>query len=185
VHSTIERYFGKEKSREKIAFAASHDYLTGLPNRYFFMELYEKEISQAKRRNDSFAIVYVDLDGFKKVNDLYGHDAGDLFLRHVSHCLLSTLREGDIVSRFGGDEFVILLTDVKDKGDIEKVIERIFARFSEGCNITGTIVPIKASIGVSIYPDDGDDSEILLKKADLAMYDIKNTIERNNWKFYS
>ena len=175
----------KKKAEEKIAFAASHDYLTGLPNRYFFIELYEKEISQAKRRNDSFAIVYVDLDGFKKVNDLYGHDVGDFFLRHVSHCLLSVIREGDIVSRFGGDEFVILLTDVKDKSDIEKVIERIFSRFSEGCNINGAIVPIKASIGVSIYPDDGNDTEVLLKKADEAMYLVKNTQERNSWKFFS
>ncbi len=94
------------------------------------------------------------------------------------------IREGDIVARFGGDEFVILLTDVKDKGDIKKVIERIFASFREGYDMNGTIVPIKASIGVSIYPDDGDDPETLLKKADLAMYDIKNTPERNSWRFY-
>jgi diguanylate cyclase (GGDEF)-like protein/PAS domain S-box-containing protein len=174
----------KIKSEEILAFAASHDYLTGLPNRYFFMELFEKEISQSKRRKDSFAIVYVDLDGFKKVNDLYGHDIGDLFLRHVSQCFTEVIREGDIVARFGGDEFVILLTDVKDKLDIEKVIGRIFTSFSEGYDMNGTIVPIKASIGVSIYPDDGDDSETLLKKADLAMYDIKNTPERNSWRFY-
>ena len=94
------------------------------------------------------------------------------------------IREGDIVARFGGDEFVILLTDVKDKGDIKKVIERIFASFREGYDMNGTIVPIKASIGVSIYPDDGDDPETLLKKDDLAMYDIKNICQKPLQKNY-
>jgi len=174
----------KIKAEEKVAYAASHDYLTGLPNRYFFMELFEKEISQSKRRKDSFAIVYVDLDGFKKVNDIFGHDIGDLFLRHVSSCLSGSTREGDFVARFGGDEFVILLTNITSREDVEKVVERIYFKFKEGYELDGNIIEIKASIGISIYPDDGNDSEILLKKADEAMYMVKNTLERNNWRFY-
>lgn len=175
----------KIKAEEKIAYAASHDYLTGLPNRYFFMELFEKEISQSKRRKDSFSIVYVDLDGFKKVNDIFGHDVGDLFLQDVSNCLSSSIREGDFAARFGGDEFVILLTNIKSREDIEKVVERIYFKFKEGYELDGNIIEIKASIGISIYPDDGNDSEILLKKADEAMYMVKNTLGGNNWRFYS
>lgn len=148
------------------------------------MELFEKEISQSKRRKDSFAIVYVDLDGFKKVNDIFGHDVGDLFLQHVSSRLSDSIREGDFAARFGGDEFVILLTNIKSREDIEKVVERIYFKFKEGYELDGNIIEIKASIGISIYPDDGNDSEILLKKADEAMYMVKNTLERNNWRFY-
>lgn len=161
-----------------------YDSLTGFPTISIFELNLEKIIASSKRRNKTFAILFVDLDKFKFINDTYGHIIGDQIIQKVSKILESSLRIDDFITRKGGDEFIILLNDLASKEDIHYVIEKIFSFFKDPIQIDNQTVPLTLSIGISIFPDDGDSGKELIKKADYAMYKAKE-INKNSFAFYS
>jgi diguanylate cyclase (GGDEF)-like protein/PAS domain S-box-containing protein len=163
----------RKRSENKLAYMAYHDPLTGLYNRKAFMERLEKAIREARQYENSRSILYIDLDRFKKVNDVYGHEIGDKLLIQVAARLNDTLRENDYVSRLGGDEFTVILSG-SGRSTSEKVAVRVLKVLSQPYQIQGiTIDFVTPSIGVSTFPDDGHDADTLLKSADKAMYSAK------------
>ena len=142
--------------------------LTSLPNRYLFFDRLDQAILRAKRYQTSFALLYLDLDRFKRINDRNGHDAGDKFLVQVAKHLKETIRVSDTVARLGGDEFAILMETIQHEGEAVTIAERIIHGFGEA-----SMLGVTASIGISIYPRHGEDGTILLKCADHAMYQAK------------
>jgi diguanylate cyclase (GGDEF)-like protein/PAS domain S-box-containing protein len=147
---------------------ATHDLLTSLPNRYLFFDRLDQAILRAKRYQTSFALLYLDLDRFKRINDRNGHDAGDKFLVRVAKHLKDSIRVSDTVARLGGDEFAILMEAIEHEGEAVTIAERIIQGFREA-----SMLGVTASIGISIYPRHGEDGMILLKYADDAMYQAK------------
>ncbi|MDA8230301.1 MAG: GGDEF domain-containing protein [Magnetospirillum sp.] len=168
--SLVSRLKDKEKQLERLAH---HDALTGLPNRVLFLDRLEHAVHQAHRRNLGLALLYLDLDGFKPVNDTLGHPVGDLLLRAVAERLANCLREDDTLARMGGDEFTVLLQMVADKGDAARVARKIVEALSRPFTLQGHDVRISASVGVALYPDHGADGQDLLRAADAAMYHAK------------
>lgn len=162
----------KEGEAQQIAL---QDALTGLPNRVSFEQSLEHGLVQAKRHNWGLAILFIDIDNFKSINDSYGHDIGDQALLTVANRLQSFVRDQDIVSRWGGDEFVCLLLEVKQETDVSMLAEQMLNKVAEACEFNGTLLSIRASIGIAIYPADGDTADILFKNADTAMYKAKAT----------
>lgn len=164
------------ESEQSLQHIASHDVLTGLPNRRLMIEHIDQAMQRCKRNKKSMALLFLDLNGFKPVNDQYGHKAGDEVLKQVAQRLSEAMRASDRVARFGGDEFVVLVEDIQEKEDVcgivAKVDEAIFRAFTL---VEGVHVSISTSIGVAIYPRDADDMESLLRIADTAMYAAKNT----------
>jgi diguanylate cyclase (GGDEF)-like protein len=154
---------------------AEHDSLTGLPNRLLFCDRVGQAISLARRHGGQAAVLFLDLDGFKQVNDSFGHAAGDKLLQSVAKRLQSCLRDPDTVSRYGGDEFALLLQDINRPENAAATARRILRALGEVHSIDGQQLHITASIGVSIYPDDGFDAEALIAKADTAMYRAKKS----------
>jgi diguanylate cyclase (GGDEF)-like protein len=155
---------------------AMHDSLTGLFNRYAFYEQVEQAIQRYRRNFASFWIVYIDLDGFKPVNDTYGHEIGDLLLKEVSERMKKTIRSTDIVARLGGDEFALLLTDPqKEQKTLENVAGKLLSEISMTYLIKNIEVKISASIGISQYPDNGRTTEEVIRSADSAMYAVKRS----------
>lgn len=163
--------------------AALHDPLTGLANRALFQDRLEHAFQHAKRYGSGLAVVFIDLDDFKIINDTYGHDAGDSVLRIVAERLKETIRGDDTASRYGGDEFIILITEVRDETNVsmvaEKIANKIQAPFDLSANDLALSRNITASIGISIYPKDGATTDALIKSADTAMYEAK----RNKSKY--
>jgi diguanylate cyclase (GGDEF)-like protein len=169
--------------REEVSrYASVHDSLTGLPNRELFNDRLEHSLAQAKRHNWSLAVMFIDLDGFKKINDSYGHDAGDSVLKTIAARLTESTRDDDTVSRHGGDEFLYLLTEVKNEQDLTSIAEKLIVSIQTPCDVSIddlTINPsISASIGISIFPKDGSTAEALIKSADQAMYRAKGSKSR-------
>jgi diguanylate cyclase (GGDEF)-like protein/PAS domain S-box-containing protein len=162
---------------------ANFDALTGLANRYLFFDRLRQAIAQAKRRDYSLAIFFVDLDGFKNVNDSCGHDAGDEVLKKIAMRLEQHLRDEDTVSRIGGDEFAIILNSVIDIKHVKMVAEKIINTINQPLNITDNDIPMSASIGISFYPENNTDPDILLKQADIAMYKSKDK-GKNTFTFF-
>lgn len=156
-----------------LAQKANHDGLTGLSNRTLFLDRLHQAFSQASRRKDRFALLYFDLDELKEVNDTYGHAAGDELLRVTALHLRQSVREVDTVARLGGDEFALILPDAKQREDVEKVVEKILDVFREGAIWENKHLAIRASIGASLYPANGDSCEQLIQRADKAMYQQK------------
>jgi diguanylate cyclase (GGDEF)-like protein/PAS domain S-box-containing protein len=152
---------------------AYHDVLTGLPNRANFLGMQEHEISQAMHTRKMFAMLFVDLDNFKPVNDTLGHPTGDKLLVAVARRLRAAVRQADIVARFGGDEFAILLTRLPDTEVAAGLARKLLATLSRPFVLQGQKINISASIGIAIYPTDGEDPETLLMNADKAMYQAK------------
>jgi len=173
-----------EKAYLKIDRLANHDILTGLPNRRLFTELLKQEINQADRKKTKTAILFIDLDNFKTINDTLGHDAGDKMLKMVSQRFISTLRESDTIARIGGDEFAAIICNVKKTDDIKKIAEKIISKFKNPFKVRKSSFKIGISMGISLYPDDDRDIDSLLKKADSAMYQIK-TKSKNSFIFYN
>lgn len=159
---------------EHLAYLAQHDHLTGLPNRLVLSDRLEQAIALARRHNKRGAVLFVDLDGFKHINDSLGHAVGDKLLQSAAQRLVGGLRDSDTVSRHGGDEFVILLSEIEHPHDATLRAEKMLQSLAEPHAILGRNLDITASIGISIYPDDGDDAETLLRRADSAMYQAKN-----------
>ncbi len=160
----------KEKNLRKIAF---HDPLTGLANRLLFQERLTQEILHNKRHLKTLAVLFIDLDGFKAVNDNLGHDAGDQLLKLVSHRLTKSCREEDTVARMGGDEFTLILSSITHIKAAEKIANSILQKLSDDFLIQDKIVHISASIGISLYPKDHHEADLLIKYADTAMYEAK------------
>lgn len=173
----------KLKEREA-RYLAYHDELTNLPNRTLFFERLEHALDLAKRKEDLLAVIFLDLDEFKTVNDTFGHAQGDLLLQKVAKRILVALREHDTFARLGGDEFVIMLEDVEDREAIVNVLDRVKHALDTPITLGSNQVYITPSLGVAIYPEDGDDAEDLLKKADMAMYNSKKH-GKNTYSFYS
>ncbi len=157
--------------------AAFHDPLTGLANRALFADRLEHGLAQAKRHNWKLAVMFIDLDGFKKINDAHGHDAGDEVLKAVAARLTENTREDDTVSRHGGDEFLYMLTEVGNEQDLTLIAGKIIAAIQMPCSImvegVELNVSINASVGIAIFPKDGITAQTLIKSADKAMYRAK------------
>ena len=153
--------------------AAMHDALTGLPNRTLFENRLEHGLAQAKRHDRTLAVMFLDLDGFKKINDAHGHDVGDALLKTIADRLSGQAREDDTVSRFGGDEFVCLLTEIDADKDAALVAQKIVDAIQLPCQLSVGALVIKSSIGIAIFPRDGTTCSALLKSADTAMYTAK------------
>ncbi len=173
-----------KKAEEKIQYLATHDSLTGLPNRSMFTQLLDHAILSAKRNKSSLAVLFVDLDRFKTINDTKGHDAGDELLKTIATRYSNALRASDVVSRQGGDEFVILIEDVRKSSDLKRIASKILSSTYEPIVLFGDECRVTASIGISLFPKDGEDSQILMKSADVAMYCAKEE-GKNNFQFYS
>lgn len=169
--------------QDQLASMAHFDSLTGLPNRALFFDRTSQAINLARRENRRCAVLFIDLDGFKKVNDTYGHEAGDQLLCQVAQRIRSSLRTSDTVARMGGDEFTVILSTLHERSDAGLVAEGILALLSEPIIIGTAECRIGASIGISIFPDDADDAEKLLHGADTAMYEVKRS-GKSNYCFY-
>ncbi len=161
-----------------------YDNVTGFPNLSIFELNFDKAITSAKRRNKILALLFIDIDKFKFINDTYGHLIGDQIIKNVANIFESCLRIDDFITRKGGDEFLILLNDLAKKEDINIVLEKIFSHFEKPFKIENQSILITLSIGISIFPDDGDNVKELIKKADYVMYKAKK-IDKNSYAFYS
>lgn len=170
-------------AEQRLFHIAHHDALTGLPNRLYFLDQLRQARLVAKRFNHQIAILFLDLDRFKIINDTLGHGVGDLLLQEVAARIRTSVREIDTVARLGGDEFTVMLTNIKDDGDIEKVARKILQAIGKPVVIEGNELFITTSIGASVYPRHGDDPATLVKHADIAMYQAKQN-GRNNWVYY-
>ena len=171
----------RKKVEELIRKLAYKDSLTELPNRLLFEEHFKLIKASAERNGEKFAIMLIDLDNFKTVNDTLGHDIGDIVLKYVGKRFVATLREEDIVARIGGDEFLLLVPEIQSIEDVKKVAEKLVTSFRKQFAISNHIIHVTLSIGISIFPDHGKTYDILLKKADSAMYEVKRE-SRNNYK---
>ncbi len=169
---------------EKLLKLANFDTLTGLPNRNVFNDRLEHAIHQSQRKVVRLAVFFLDLDRFKHINDSLGHKAGDNLLCEVANRLKKCVREGDTVARLGGDEFTLILEDIRSVQYVAKVAEKVLATISQSYTLDSTEVNISPSIGISLYPADGQDADLLLRNADAAMYHAKDS-GRNNFQFYS
>lgn len=170
------------QSRNALEHLARHDSLTGLPNRRMFFERLDHALANARRSTRQLAVLFVDLDHFKALNDNFGHGTGDSVLQAVAHLLRSATRESDTVARLGGDEFVILIEQLDDTQQVVAVLQKLHERFQLPMLIGGQEVQVQASMGVSLFPRDGDDIESLLQQADRAMYEAKNA-GRNTYNY--
>lgn len=166
------------EKEEEISRLIYNDYLTGLPNRRFLHTKIQGLMNEAEASNLSFAVIFLDLDNFKLVNDTMGHEVGDVLLKMVGKRLKETLRVNDCICRVGGDEFVILLENVKGKESVDRVCQKIMKSFESEFSINENTVYAKGSMGLSLYPDDGEDIESILENADIAMYRVKESHEK-------
>jgi diguanylate cyclase (GGDEF)-like protein len=169
---------------QRVEYLAYHDGLTALPNRSLFSKLLGQSISEAQRYRKPLAVLFLDLDRFKQINDALGHAAGDQLLQEVAKRLKGCVRESDAVARLGGDEFVVLLPQVHDGALAAAVAQKILAAIAKPFALIGQEFRVTASIGISVYPKDGLDEQTLTKNADVAMYHAKNE-GKNNFQFYS
>ena len=191
-----------KKSQEKLKILAYYDSLTSLPNRPLFMDRLQQEIKYARRNKKTIAVFFLDLDEFKKINDTFGHSAGDALLVSVGDRLKDCVRHSDTIgrsggvisrnqavspqhfSRIGGDEFTLILPNFSDKNYIANVAEKLISLFKEPFQVAGREIFISTSIGIALYPDNGDTVETLLKNADTAMYRAKE-VGKNTFEYYS
>ncbi len=169
---------------EMIQKMATHDTLTALPNRALFNETLNHAIGQAKRHDRSLALLFMDLDRFKNINDTMGHGVGDRVLQEAARRLLAAVRSSDLVARLGGDEFVLLLEESHDDGDLVEIAQKILKSFEPTFTVDGQELALSASLGICTFPSDGEDAATLLSNADIAMYRAKDQ-GRNRFCFYA
>jgi len=174
----------RKLAEETINFQALHDHLTHLPNRRLFRDRLELAITQARRNGGMLAVMFIDLDRFKLVNDTHGHAEGDELIKNVAQRLRGCMRAGDTLARQGGDEFTALLTDLHGLDDATIIAEKIVADFKDPYHVVGTEFRATASIGIAMYPRDGETADTLLRNADIAMYKVKEN-GKNDYQFYS
>jgi diguanylate cyclase (GGDEF)-like protein len=168
---------------QKLADMATHDPLTGLPNRLLLSDRLTVGLAQAQRSGTSLAVMMLDLDRFKTVNDTFGHSVGDELLRAAGERLIGIVRKSDTVARMGGDEFVVLLLQIDKMEDAIRVSQKILGAFRKPFVLDAYQIRITTSIGIAIYPEDGEDVETLFKNADTAMYWAKEQ-GRDNYELY-
>lgn len=173
-----------KKHQEKIEYLAYRDALTNLHNRRYGKELLKSAIYRATKEEELLGVMFVDLDGFKYTNDVWGHDVGDSLLKHVAKRLKYSVRNEDTVVRLGGDEFMIIIDKVDHPGQVIEIAERVIGGFSEPFTVKKNLIDITCSIGIAVFPEHGKDMKTLLKNADCAMYKAKES-GRNNFKFFS
>ncbi|HEU0219472.1 MAG TPA: EAL domain-containing protein [Gallionella sp.] len=174
----------RKQTKKKILQLAYYDTLTGLPNRALFHDRLAQEIKKAHRAGLKMALLYIDLDKFKEVNDTLGHSMGDILLKEAACRISDCVREADTVARLGGDEFIIILSELDDAGNIERVAENILQKMAEPFRLGGEMAYVSASMGIALYPDDATESEDLLRDADQAMYVAKNA-GRNRLSYFT
>jgi diguanylate cyclase (GGDEF)-like protein/PAS domain S-box-containing protein len=187
IHDVTDRLQTEAKLREnqtRLNYLAYHDALTGLPNRLLFLDRFQHAIAKGRRARKQVAILFLDLDQFKKVNDSLGHEIGDQLLRGVGERLKGCAREGDTLARLGGDEFVLLLEDLEQENAPSVVAKKVIAQLALTFQVGGFQLYATASIGISLFPDNGETVEELVKCADVAMYRAKER-GRNNFQYYT
>ena len=182
--SRLRESESKLEHARRVEYLAYHDGLTGLPNRSMFSKLLAQRISEARRYDKQLAVAFLDLDRFKQINDTLGHEAGDQLLVEVAARLQGCVRDSDTVARLGGDEFVVLLPEMEDGKQAIVVAQKILAVIGKAFTLIGHEFRVTASIGISVYPQDGQDEQTLTKNADIAMYQAKAE-GKNNFQFYS
>jgi diguanylate cyclase (GGDEF)-like protein/PAS domain S-box-containing protein len=174
----------RRKAEHQIEHLAYHDALTGLPNRLLFVDRLDTALTRARRAEEAIAVLFVDIDHFKSINDSLGHTAGDILLRTLAARLRSTLRNEDTVARLGGDEFTVLVTGIKDPNDLLRLAQKLHTTIKAPVEVAGRELSVSASIGVGLFPQDGETAEQLLRNADLAMYRAKE-LGRDRTQFYT
>jgi diguanylate cyclase (GGDEF)-like protein len=174
----------RQRAEERIRQLAYHDPLTGLPNRTLFYDRMDVALARARRNSDKLAVMLMDLDHFKDVNDSLGHTMGDQLLRAVGERLTTLLRESDTICRMGGDEFLILLTGITSVDDVNKIADRVLEAIREPLVLDDHELDVTTSLGGAIYPDDAEDADTLIKQTDVAMYFAKER-GRDNYQRYS
>jgi diguanylate cyclase (GGDEF)-like protein/PAS domain S-box-containing protein len=182
--SQIGQFMARKAAEQNLRFVASHDPLTGLFNRSMFNERLQQALAQATRFERSLALLFIDLDGFKVVNDTVGHNGGDLLLAELATRLRGTLREGDVIGRMGGDEFVVLIEEFTEAVQVAEVAKKMLETVGRPFLLHGREFEVTASLGISIFPEDGQDAQTLLKNADIAMYLVKQQ-GKNSFRFYA
>jgi diguanylate cyclase (GGDEF)-like protein len=182
--SRLRESESKLEHARRVEYLAYHDGLTGLPNRSMFSKLLSQRISEARRYDRQLAVAFLDLDRFKQINDTLGHEAGDQLLQEVATRLQGCVRDSDTVARLGGDEFVVLLPELEDGKCAATVAHKVLAVIGKAFTLIGHEFRVTASIGISVYPQDGQDEQTLTKNADIAMYQAKAE-GKNNFQFYS
>lgn len=170
--------------QDELLHQATYDILTNLPNRALFLDRLQQAMSLARRNQTPVPVFFVDIDHFKSVNDTYGHEAGDELLKKIASRFMECLRAVDTVSRFGGDEFVITLSSVKNLAEVTQIADKLLMSLNPPFDIQGKELKATGSMGISIFPQDGEETDVLLKNADTAMYHAKQT-GRNQYQFYN
>ena len=180
----IGQFVQRKRAEERVQYLAAHDALTGLPNRVMFAELLNHEIKAAQRYKRTFAVMFIDLDRFKFVNDTLGHEAGDKLLQEIAARFKACLRASDVVARLGGDEFVVLLQEARNQEDVASVARKLLAAAMKPVSVMGQECRVTASIGICMHPGVAQDEPTLMKNADIAMYLAKEQ-GKNNFQFFS
>ena len=170
-------------AEETLQYLATHDNLTGLSNRSHFEEFLTRAIALAGRSGKKLGVLFLDLDGFKDVNDTYGHETGDLLLAKIAEILNFSIRESDLAGRMGGDEFAVLLQEIDDRRSAVLIVKRILAKINNPIMVDGMEIRIGTSIGISVFPNDAADAGTLLRFADIAMYEVKRK-QKGSYLFY-
>ena len=184
VGSQIGQFVARKQAETNLQFFASHDPLTGLFNRGMFNQRLHQALAQAQRFERSLAVLFIDLDGFKLINDTLGHNAGDALLAEIATRLHDTLREGDVIARMGGDEFTVLIEEFGEPVQIGEVAKKVLETIAGPFMLQAQECQVTASLGISTYPEDGKDAQTLIKNADIAMYRAKEQ-GKNNFRFYA
>jgi len=171
-------------ANQRLRHLADHDALTGLPNRILFYKHLDHSIVQARHHQRELAILFIDLDNFKSVNDSLGHAQGDRLLKKVAQYLKKNVRESDTVARLSGDEFAVIVNELSFPQDAAIVAEKLLEAISASYKPGDSLVSVTASIGISIFPDDGENADVLVRHADAAMYCVKHA-DKASFQFYS
>ncbi len=182
--SVVEDISARKEAEVRVQYLATHDEMTGLPNRTLFGQLLKNSVENALRYQRNFAVLFVDLDRFKQINDSLGHEAGDILLKEMARRFRMCLRSGDVVARLGGDEFVVLVQEVSNDSQVTVIARHLLSAAMKPVEIMGQECRVTASIGISLCPRDGKDDLAIMKSADIAMYLAKEE-GKNNYQFYS
>lgn len=172
------------EQKEIIKFFANHDALTGLPTLKIALDRLDMSLKAAKRQEWKLAVLYIDLDGFKDINDTFGHDAGDVILKTTARKVINIVRESDTVCRIGGDEIMVIMNNINNVRSLEDKCQRLICDLANTVHYNGNELQVTASIGASVFPDHADTADTLRKKADETMYKVKRS-GKNNYMVYS
>ena len=183
-HSLVYEIAERKSAEERLQQIAAYDQLTNLPNRYLLQADFARKLEESARNDKMLATLFFDLDHFKEINDVHGHEVGDALLKQVAKRISEVPRNYDLLARFGGDEFVMIMSNLNDRLDVNQVVEKIIAGFIPAFDLPDATVHITTSVGISIFPEDGNEPTELLKNADLAMYRAKAE-GRNCYQFFS